>query len=855
MKAIRKLILIGLGCLCGWGVQAQKYRQMMQDPQASFREIMQEANRYFAERGKGKGTGYTQFMRWANFHRTRLTREGKIANVAKRHLEAVYQEYQEQGNKPTLYVERSNWQLLGPTDGTDFTKVAGIGRVNCVAIDPINPNIVYVGTPAGGLWRSTTGGDNWISLTDGISTLGVSGIVVQATTKQSPRTIYILTGDGDGEHIQCTGVLKSTDDGITWQSTQLTWNASEKVFGYKLIASPGDPNTLWVVTNRGLYELTKGGDQVLKVLAGNHCYDLEFHPKNSSIMYVATNVRVKRSENKGKDWSDAHFETNLPSTSEKRLALAVTPAAPDKVYCLVGVGAAIDSKRVFGGMYLSTDKGQKFRRKSHTPNILGWKQDGSDAGNQYSYDLALAVNPKDGSKMITGGVNCWTSDNEGADWTVRTDWYRARTTPKNYTHADIHALEYFRQKNGSYRLFCGSDGGFYVSDDGGHTWQNKSKGLAISQVYHFSLHPKNHNILYGLQDNGTNVYNEYSKKLRQVAGGDGLMCHIDPANTHIWYVSNPNGEIYQSTNGGKTFPNKISGNHEGAWLTPYILNPRDHRQVYMGYKSLYRYESSSGVLKKLTKEISDEDITYLTALSGTKEVFFLQKNQLYKYTGPREPTSLNLSTPAEKTSVEVTPNKIWVSSGGFVATEKVYQSDNGGKNWINISKGLPNVPVNHLRYYAAKEELFAATDIGVYIKKKGKHWERFNNGLPKTIVKYLAIKNDVLYAATFGRGLWRAMLDGCPTRISFGADVQSGKQRFEAKKITSKATIAGKSDITYQATEEVKISPGFHLTPGSEFYIRLAACGQVKKANTRQSNRPTGIYTGPMSTSSIKKKD
>ena len=116
----------------------------------------------------------------------------------------------------------ANWTNLGPN--TTSGGYAGLGRINCVAFHPTNSNIMWVGSPGGGLWKTTDGGNNWTTNFDNAVVLGVSSIVVHPTT---PNIMYIATGDGDGSDTYSVGILKSTDGGVTWQTTGLNWNVSQ----------------------------------------------------------------------------------------------------------------------------------------------------------------------------------------------------------------------------------------------------------------------------------------------------------------------------------------------------------------------------------------------------------------------------------------------------------------------------------------------------------------------------------------------------------------------------------------------------------------------------------------------------
>jgi hypothetical protein len=143
-------------------------------------------------------------------------------------------------------------------------------------------NTLWVGLPSGGIWKTTNNGGSWTPLSDGLPTIGVSGIAIHPT---DPNIIWILTGDGDAADTKSIGVLKSTNGGTTWATTGLTWNASDENRGYKLMIDPANSNTLWAVTTLGLYKTTNGGTSWTNVFSGDF-RDLEFKPGTSSTMYL-----------------------------------------------------------------------------------------------------------------------------------------------------------------------------------------------------------------------------------------------------------------------------------------------------------------------------------------------------------------------------------------------------------------------------------------------------------------------------------------------------------------------------------------------------------------------------------------
>ena len=132
----------------------------------------------------------------------------------------------------------SNWQPLGPFDTPIILsngKKRGNGRVNAITFDPFDPNIIWLGTPGGGLWKTIDGGNNWTTNTDNLPVIGVTSIVIHPTNNQ---IMYIATGDGDGADTYSIGVLKSTDGGNTWNTTGLSYGVNQKKRINKLIMNP-----------------------------------------------------------------------------------------------------------------------------------------------------------------------------------------------------------------------------------------------------------------------------------------------------------------------------------------------------------------------------------------------------------------------------------------------------------------------------------------------------------------------------------------------------------------------------------------------------------------------------------------
>ena len=114
---------------------------------------------------------------------------------------------------------------------------------------------------------------------------------------------------------------------------------------------------------------------------------------------------------------------------------------------------------------------------------------------------------------------------------------------------------------------------------------------------------------------------------------------------------------------------------------------------------------------------------------------------------------------------------MWVTLSQYNSSHKIYESIDGGTNWLNITAtGLPNLPVNCIVYqHSTNDDLYVGTDVGVYYKNNTMtDWVPFMNGLPNVIVKELEIHytEGTISAATFGRGVWKSTLNTQPLSIS-----------------------------------------------------------------------------------------
>lgn len=745
-----KFILTTLLSLSFLGLSAQNWAELLHNGRANFYEIQSSFEAEWNGKDTVRGSGWKPYKRWEFDTEERVYPSGELP--PRQQLFTEYQKFMKTRGKLSSETGRSSgdWQPLGPDVWQNQGGWnPGIGRVNFIYEEPGNQSTIYVGTPAGGLWRTENTGDTWTPLTDDLPSMGVSGVAIDPNNTD---VIYIATGDRDANDYNGVGVLKSTDYGVTWQTTGIAWDISNGIKSNWLIMHPTDAQTLYLATNDGLYKTTDGADSWQLILNGN-IREVDLHPTNPETVYAVSN-KFYRSEDGGLTFDQV--TTGLPSSSEvNRLSLAVSPASPDRVYLLAGS----QSSSGYYGTYRSTNAGVTFNEQSTWPNILGYSDDGGSDGGQSWYDLALAADPNTIGRIITGGINVWKSDNSGFEFSPLTSW--AYPPTYGYTHADIHFLRYYGD-----RLYCGSDGGIFISYNNGGSWTDLSEGLTITQLYRMDFSDQQPNsILVGTQDNGTNMLQ--SGTFYHLLGGDGNGAEVNENNPDIMYGSYPYGSITASTNGGDSFFGITNDQIEdGLWVTPFVLDPNDQDVLVVGLQNMYRYTFNDG-----WENIGDFSgggfRTVAVAPSNSNYIYGTKGNDIFRTTNGGNSWDVLYDNVPDYNITEIVvdptdPNHIILTLSGYSDGEKVFESFDAGDTFSNISNNLPNIPANCLVLGGGADNgIYVGTDAGIYYTNDNlANWVDFMDGLPKTSVRQLKISESLakLRAGTYGRGIWESNL-------------------------------------------------------------------------------------------------
>ncbi len=749
--------------------QEQDYVQLMNDKQATFEQIQKAFQKHWAGKTPGKGSGYKPFKRFEDFAQCRINPStGVFENPMSSVL--AYEKYFLSNAAHKTAAAQPQWVPIQPANVIPSLG-GGTGRLNCVAIHPTNPNTIFVGSVGGGIWRSYDGGQTWVSNTDQFGSLSISDI---AFNPKNPNIIYASTGDIEGALMPhySVGVLKSIDAGITWSTTGLVYIPSQQKAMGRILVHPDFPDTVLVASLDGIFKSYNGGATWTLKYAGT-IKDMEFKPGDPNTIY-ASYQSVVRSLNNGET-----FGAIAGLSSPSRIALAVTPANPNYVYALAGNAA-----HTLQGVYRSNNSASSFTLMASSPNIMTNTPFGTGGYGQTWYDITIIASPINADEIYTGGINLWKSTNGGQTLFPLTHWLGDSALP--LVHSDMHDLKY---NNGT--VWVANDGGLFKTTDGGISWSDKSSGLATAQIYRLNSSQLDTAglTISGWQDNGTNLY-KHNVSATHIFEQDGMDCQINQSNNNFLYCGIQLGGLAKSKNGGLSAnyivsTNGTGVNSEGAWITPFILDPQNQNTIYIGKSQIYTSTDTGATWTQLGTISGSNNINHLAIYSSptTKYIYASKGAALFVKKGNANYVTITSGLPALGiiSDIEVAQHdssQVWVTYSLYANTT-VFYSSNAGTTWTNISAGLPQMPVNCIIHEKNTNNLYVGTDIGVFYKTiNGASWSPYGLGLPNVIITDMDIQYAVgkLRISTFGRGMWETKVFQAPTAapvVAFAVNSQT----------------------------------------------------------------------------------
>ncbi|MGN6568808.1 MAG: WD40/YVTN/BNR-like repeat-containing protein, partial [Flavipsychrobacter sp.] len=327
MKKITLSVLLGLA---GFSLYAQNniYKikaAMLQDGAIKDKNETREIEH-------GEDDNMAKFNRWFALMEPRCYPSGDVPGP-----DVLLNAWKPDNNNRTAGYKKTgstpNWQPIGPIVTGEYA--IAIGRVNCIAVNPVDTNTIYIGTAGGGLFISHNGGKNWKSNSDNFPSLSIAAIAVNPI---HPDTIYAATGDEYGYEtysynifwggLYSAGIIMSSDGGNSWHTTGMSYLQSDRQIVQSLLIHPRHPNILLAGTRNGIYRSTDAGVSWKNVDTNQHVYSMAIKPNQPDTVYAANDSNLKVSYDAGASWRNIYYGINTPGAypTDNRTTITVSPA-------------------------------------------------------------------------------------------------------------------------------------------------------------------------------------------------------------------------------------------------------------------------------------------------------------------------------------------------------------------------------------------------------------------------------------------------------------------------------------------------------------------------------------------------
>lgn len=715
---------------------AQEYKLMVESGDYKVAEIQEEAERYFKDRQKGRGSGYKQFKRWEYMALRLMDSQGylKSEDFYVRELEKYTSQFLK---KPSsTYASNDEWEELGPFDYNATTGWSpGVGRVTAFSIDPEDEGHIIVGANTGGVWKSLDGGETWEPLNDYFSNMHVFSTAMHPTNSD----IYFFGSNGGR-------IYKSINQGETWTEIGSAGNSLVN----KILVHPNDSNIMFATSeNSGIYRSSDGGETWEKKTFDNRGFDIQFSPTDPSVVYISGSG-VHKSTNSGVNFTSINGFNNGPKM------IGVSPDDANRIYVLEA------DNNVFGGLYKSDDAGDTFTLLSEhlDKNYFGYSTVADDDLGQAPRDMAIAVSPNNKDEVHIAGINAWRSIDGGTNFLPTSDWVpgNAANAGLGYCHADVDIMEFYGDV-----LYVGTDGGFFKVEDSENItagyFTDLSQNLGIRQFYKIGVaQTQETQVSVGSQDNGTSIYNAVTEEWIDWIGGDGMESFYDKDNPEIVYGTVQFGGLHKSENNGQSLAQINSPTGSGNWVTPFTQHPTEENTIFVGYNQIFKSENGGLSWDTYSPPFASNLDHIEIAQSNPNVVYASYGNTLVKTTVNGLGWLTVTNSLGFINSIAVHPqnqNQVAVATND---NSKVFVTEDGGANWESFQFNLPDFQALDLTWdNTDKNGLYLGMNYGVYyINDELNEWIPYNTNLPNVIINELEInfEQNKIYAGTYGRGLW-----------------------------------------------------------------------------------------------------
>jgi len=675
------------------------------------------------------------------------------------------------------------------------------GRVADLAVNPDNHDEYYAAIASGGVWKTENHGITYTPIFDSQGSYSIGAVSLAPTNH---NVVWVGTGENNNQRSVAygDGLYKSEDGGKSWKNVGL--KESEHIG--MIAIHPEDEDVVYVAAygplwssggDRGIYKTTDGGDswtKILDVSENTGFNEIHFDPRDPEVLYATAHQRrrhvwtyvsggpesaIYKSTDGGDNWEK--IDNGIPPGDKGRIALAIAPTMPDRVYAMIEGH----------GVYRSDDGGASFK----------FMNDYASSGNYY---VELVPDPKDPDKVYSMDTYLQVTTDGGKSW---------ERVPRENRHVDDHCL--WINPEDTDHMLVGCDGGLYETYDGADNWHFKPN-LPVTQFYRVTVDNEQpfYNVYGGTQDNFSlggpsqtiNRTGITNSDWYVTNTGDGFESQIDPKDPNIVYAQAQYGWLvrYDRQSGEKVgikpYPGKDEDPYRFNWDAPLLISPHDHKTLYFAankvFKSSDRGNSWTVISPDLTQEIDRHTLPVMGEIQSADAIAYDRSTSPYGTIVAFDESTLEegllyVGTDDGLIQVSEDGGENWKKYSSFPGIPKntyvnqvlasrhdantvyavfnnhkngdfkpyILKSTNRGEDWESISADLPDRgSVYTLQQDHVKGDLlFAGTEFGVFTSlNEGKSWKKLSAGLPTIAIRDMDIQrseND-LVLASFGRGFY-----------------------------------------------------------------------------------------------------
>ena len=702
----------------------------------------------------------------------------------------------------SLYSEMK-WRMIGPFRA---------GKVNAVAGVPGNPGVYYFGANGGGVWKTTDGGTVWKPIFDEEP---VASIGALALAPSNPNIIYVGSGENNlyADITYGNGMYKSIDAGATWQHLGL----EDTRHIARILVDPRNPDIVLVAAmghsfgpnkERGVFRSADGGRNWKKVLYKDDvtgAVDLSFEPGNPRVVYATLWHGIRKPGHKGTSfgpgsglyksadqgltWTQITGH-GLPTGDWGRSGVAVAPGNHGQRVYLI-----LEAKEKDGGLYRSDDAGATWKKATEDRRIQG-----------YWYMSEVFADPKNPDVVYVPSQNLYRS----------TDGGHTFTAIKGAPGGDDYHTVWIDPTN-SQRIMLGVDQGATISLNGGQswsTWYNQPTG----QFYRLATDHRFPYWVYGpQQDSGTagiasrgNNGQITERDWLPVGPGESGYTIPDPLDADVIYNAGPGGSVVRlSKITGQVrdispAPVSFGSKYRFNWTIPLVFSPQDPHLLYLGTQFLLKTTDAGTSWQAVSPDLTrtraaEKDSkqvlgTVLTiAPSEIKEglIWVGTDDGNVQLTKDGGATWQNVTPTgvSEWSTVSIIESSHFDPGTAYAAVNRnslddlhphIFRTGDFGKTWQETVNGIGDDDfVRVVREDPVRQGLmYAGTERGAYVSfDGGDHWQSLRLNMPVVAIHDLAIEQDDLVAATYGRSFW-ILDDVTPLRQADARVASSGAHLF-----------------------------------------------------------------------------